>query len=148
MKTDPASRIEGLKIGADDYVCKPFEEGELLARVQAMLRIKRFYDDKAFALAAYLKYNTEDPSDLGRVYDRYAQTSTFERIPYVPAAAVQYMIDHPVDEQLAAQLKAFDFRKVVDESAVDRLVKEGFFEQVFGPGIKDEESRKAKVAFR
>jgi ABC-type nitrate/sulfonate/bicarbonate transport system substrate-binding protein len=110
--------------------------------------IKRFYDDKAFALAAYLKYNTEDPSDLGRVYDRYAQTSTFERIPYVPAAAVQYMIDHPVDEQLAAQLKAFDFRKVVDESAVDRLVKEGFFEQVFGPGIKDEESRKAKAAFR
>jgi two-component system cell cycle response regulator len=45
VKTDPASRIEGLKIGADDYVCKPFEEGELLARVQAMLRIKRFYDE-------------------------------------------------------------------------------------------------------
>jgi diguanylate cyclase (GGDEF)-like protein len=45
VKTDPASRIEGLKIGADDYVCKPFEEGELLARVHAMLRIKRFYDE-------------------------------------------------------------------------------------------------------
>jgi ABC-type nitrate/sulfonate/bicarbonate transport system substrate-binding protein len=110
--------------------------------------IKRFYDDKAFALAAYLKYNAEDPADLGRVYDRYAQTNTFERIPYVPAAAVQYMIDHPVDEQLAAQLKAFDFHKVVDESTVDRLVKEGFFEQLFGPGIKEEEARKAKLAFR
>lgn len=45
VKTDPASRVEGLKIGADDYVCKPFEEGELLARVQAMLRIKHLYDD-------------------------------------------------------------------------------------------------------
>jgi diguanylate cyclase (GGDEF)-like protein len=44
VKTDPASRVEGLKIGADDYVCKPFEETELVARVQAMLRIKRLYD--------------------------------------------------------------------------------------------------------
>jgi diguanylate cyclase (GGDEF)-like protein len=45
VKTDPASRVDGLKIGADDYVCKPFEEGELLSRVQAMLRIKHLYDE-------------------------------------------------------------------------------------------------------
>jgi hypothetical protein len=31
---------------------------------------------------------------------------------------------------------------------VDRLVKEGFFEQLFGPEIKAEEERKAKLAFR
>ena len=30
VKTDTASRVEGLRIGADDYVCKPFEEAELL----------------------------------------------------------------------------------------------------------------------
>lgn len=46
-KTDTASRIEGLKIGADDYVCKPFDEDELLARVGAMLRIKRLHDHVA-----------------------------------------------------------------------------------------------------
>ena len=44
VKTDPSSRVEGLKIGADDYVCKPFEEGELLARIRAMIRIKRLHD--------------------------------------------------------------------------------------------------------
>ena len=44
VKTDPASRVDGLKIGADDYVSKPFEEGELLARVRAMVRIKRLHD--------------------------------------------------------------------------------------------------------
>ncbi len=49
VKTDGASRIEGLKIGADDYVCKPFEEKELLARVEAMLRIKRLHDHVAAA---------------------------------------------------------------------------------------------------
>ena len=47
VKTDTASRVEGLKIGADDYVCKPFDERELVARVEAMLRIKRLHDHVA-----------------------------------------------------------------------------------------------------
>ena len=111
--------------------------------------IKRLYDDKAFAVKTYLKYNpTDDPADVARVYDLYTKAQTYERVPYVPAAAVQYMISHPVDEQLGAQLRAFDFRKVIDNSMVDRLVKEGFFEQLFGPGIKTEEQAKAKLAFR
>jgi two-component system cell cycle response regulator len=60
VKTDPASRIEGLKIGADDYVCKPFEEGELLARVGAMLRIKRFYDELQLARARLERVSVHD----------------------------------------------------------------------------------------
>jgi diguanylate cyclase (GGDEF)-like protein len=47
VKTDSQSRVEGLKIGADDYVCKPFDEAELMARVDAMLRIKRLHDHVA-----------------------------------------------------------------------------------------------------
>ncbi len=110
--------------------------------------IKRFYDDKDFALKAYVKYTGEDIGELARVYDRYAKTNTFERVPYVLEASVRYMIDHPVDDQAAAQMKAFDFHKVIDNSLVARLVREGFFEKLFGPAIKDEEERKAKSAFR
>jgi ABC-type nitrate/sulfonate/bicarbonate transport system substrate-binding protein len=110
--------------------------------------IRRFYEDKPFALRAYLKYMPDEAADLERVYDRYAKTNTFERVPYVPTAAVRYMIDHPVDEQVARQLRAFDFRTVVDNATVDRLVEEGFFEKLFGPGIKQEEDRKRKQAFR
>jgi two-component system copper resistance phosphate regulon response regulator CusR len=33
-----AQRVEGLREGADDYLCKPFAFEELLARVQALLR--------------------------------------------------------------------------------------------------------------
>lgn len=32
------NRIMGLKLGADDYIVKPFQIGELLARVEAVLR--------------------------------------------------------------------------------------------------------------
>ena len=110
--------------------------------------IQRFYADKAFALKAYLKYMPDNSADLERVYDRYSKISTFERVPYLSAAAVQYMIDHPVDEQAAAQMKKFDFHAVIDNSPVERLVREGYFEKLFGAGIKDEEARKAKQAFR
>lgn len=110
--------------------------------------IKRFYEDKDFALKAYIKYAPEDLTELARVYDRYAKTNTFERVPYVLAASVQYMIDHPVDDQAAAQMKKFDFRSIIDNSTVERLVREGFFEKLFGPGIKEEEERKSRLAFR
>ena len=36
--------IRGLDAGADDYVCKPFDVGELLARVRTQLRIKDLND--------------------------------------------------------------------------------------------------------
>jgi hypothetical protein len=121
---------------------------ELMIKVHAEA-IQRFYEDKAFAVKAYLAYNkNDDPADIARVYDRYAGTNTYERVPYLSAAAVRYMIDHPVDAQSAAQLKKFDFRTVIDNAAVDRLVRQGFFEKLYGPGIKAAEDRQAKAAFR
>ena len=35
---DESSRIEGLELGADDYLAKPFNPRELLARIRAVLR--------------------------------------------------------------------------------------------------------------
>ena len=37
-KGDPMDRIIGLELGADDYLPKPFEPRELLARIRAILR--------------------------------------------------------------------------------------------------------------
>ncbi len=37
-RTDDVDRIVGLELGADDYVCKPFNRRELLARVKNLLR--------------------------------------------------------------------------------------------------------------
>ncbi len=40
-------KIEGLGLGADDYITKPFSVGELLARVEAALRRSRIRDGRA-----------------------------------------------------------------------------------------------------
>lgn len=110
--------------------------------------IKRFYEDKAFAVKAYMVYDKQDQADVERVYDSYAKVNNYERIPFIPAAAVKYVLDHPADENIASQMRAFDFRKTIDNSLVDRLVREGFFEKLFGADIKAEEERTAKLAFR
>jgi two-component system OmpR family response regulator len=38
---DPVSRVLGLELGADDYIGKPFEPRELVARIHAVLRRTR-----------------------------------------------------------------------------------------------------------
>lgn len=119
---------------------------ELIMKAQAEA-IKRFYDDKAFAVKAYLAYDKQDPAEIGRLYDQIAKANALERVPYVMAGAIK-SITEQANSQAATQLKDFDPHKVVDNSLVDRLVKEGFFEQTFGPSIKTEQDRKSKAAFR
>jgi len=38
-EADPKDKIEGLDLGADDYITKPFQSAELLARIRAAKRI-------------------------------------------------------------------------------------------------------------
>ncbi len=120
---------------------------ELLIKAHAEA-IKRFYEDKAFAVKAYVVYDPQSQPDVERFYEIYRKGNLFERIPYVTTNAVKAVIDQQTDPQLISLMKGFDFRTVVDNSTVSRLVKEGYFENLFGAGVKAEEERKAKVAFK
>jgi ABC-type nitrate/sulfonate/bicarbonate transport system substrate-binding protein len=110
--------------------------------------IKRFYDDKAFAVDAYLAFDDKQQrADVERIYDLYAGNQAFERIPYVLAEAVNSVVAQASGQQ-ATQMKAIDFSTVVDNSVVDKLAMEGFFEKVFGASVKAEQDDRSRQAMR
>jgi two-component system alkaline phosphatase synthesis response regulator PhoP len=57
---DPETRLEGLELGADDYITKPFDLRELNLRLKRILEIKNFHEQvpneiKIGALKIYFK---------------------------------------------------------------------------------------------
>ena len=50
-KTQVVNRVVGLKLGADDYLAKPFDPTELLARIEALLR--RVHKERRIAVHTF-----------------------------------------------------------------------------------------------
>jgi diguanylate cyclase (GGDEF)-like protein len=67
VKADLDSRVAGLRIGADDFLAKPFADAEIQARAAAMLRIKSLQDQLRAAKAQLEKLSVTD--DLTGLYN-------------------------------------------------------------------------------
>jgi adenylate cyclase len=74
LRADPATRylpvvmitasgepekLAAIEVGADNFVTKPFEQAELLARVRSLLRIKRYHDTIEAQAAELAAWNRE-----------------------------------------------------------------------------------------
>jgi diguanylate cyclase (GGDEF)-like protein len=68
VKADLDSRVKGLRIGADDFLAKPFAEAEVQARAAAMLRIKSLQDQLRAAKAQLERLSVTD--GLTGLYNR------------------------------------------------------------------------------
>jgi ABC-type nitrate/sulfonate/bicarbonate transport system substrate-binding protein len=105
--------------------------------------IKRFYDDKSFATETMIKYGgARGLEDASRVYDLFKNARVLESVPY----ALKGSVDSVVERQ-GQDLRGADFTRMIDNSLVDQLVKEKFFESLFGASIRDEQQRKQGLAF-
>jgi putative two-component system response regulator len=75
---EPEDRIDGAGCGADDFLSKPVDKRQLLARVHALLRIKQFTDDldnaESVVFSLALSIEAKDPYTGGHC-DRLAAYS-------------------------------------------------------------------------
>jgi class 3 adenylate cyclase len=70
----PDQRVKGLRLGAEDYLAKPFDYRELVARVEARLRTKQEADELRAAQAA-----------IRETFARYVSPRVVERLLADPA---------------------------------------------------------------
>ena len=81
-KATQEDKVAGLDAGADDYVTKPFDSFELLARVRAMMRLKEMHDTLAEwnrTLAATVKKQVSELERMARL-KRYLSPQIAETI--------------------------------------------------------------------
>nr|WP_078381132.1 response regulator transcription factor [Sutcliffiella halmapala] len=65
-KSDELDKVRGLKLGADDYVMKPFSPKELLARIEAMLRrSKQSFFDKLTSTNVVIQKSAREVKVVG-----------------------------------------------------------------------------------
>jgi DNA-binding response OmpR family regulator len=62
----PHDKIRGLELGAVDYITKPFDSGEILARVNTQLRLRRLTNSLQLANEALMKPAAKIQHDKSR----------------------------------------------------------------------------------
>ncbi len=77
-KRDLTDRLAGLDAGADDYVTKPLSMGELVARVQALLRRRRMREQDQAADTRFGAITLQPSKRLARIEGREARLSEAE----------------------------------------------------------------------
>jgi two-component system KDP operon response regulator KdpE len=81
VRDDELSKVQGLELGADDYVTKPFSHLELLARVRAVLR-----------RAQSLPLAQEHPFTSGDIHLDFARRELSVRGHSVPLTGTEYRL--------------------------------------------------------
>ncbi|WP_066191852.1 MULTISPECIES: response regulator transcription factor [Gracilibacillus] len=114
---DTSQKVEGLTVGADDYIVKPFEPPELMARIQVQLR--HFQKAAPFHTLKFAELEIDPASHQVKVTDREIKYSPKEfELLYLLAS-------HPnrvyTREQLLDIIWGLD--EVVDIRTVDSHVR-------------------------
>lgn len=107
--------------------------------------IKRFYDDKPFAVEAYRAFDPQQPATVERLYDTYASKQILDRVPLLQKAAVESAVERVMTDNAA--VKNVDLAQVIDMGPVRKLIADGYFRKLFGADVAQEEQRKLAASY-
>ncbi len=119
---DPASRIVGLELGADDYLPKPFEPRELVARINALLRRAGMPRGAPAAdSAALVRFN-------GWTFDRLQRQLTSPQQVVVALSSAEFrllsaFVDHP--RRVLSRDRLLDLSRAPGVEVTDRAIDLG-----------------------
>ena len=83
-------KIRAIESGADDFVNKPFDQAELLARVRSLVRVKRYHDTIENQAAELARWNRELEQ---RVQDQIEQLERVGRLRrFLPAQLADLIV--------------------------------------------------------
>ena len=77
--SDAQQRVEALEAGADDFVRKPFDQSELLARVASLGRIKRYQDTISLQRSELATLNRDLEERVARQVEELERMSRLRR---------------------------------------------------------------------
>lgn len=119
---EEVDRLLGLRLGADDYVCKPFSPRELVARVNAMIRRMQWHDSKQGDAVNALAY--EGVTVDAATFMAKAQGSPLELTP-VEFRLLQTLVQQPGRVFRRDQLvqAAYEDYRVVSDRTIDSHIK-------------------------
>ncbi|MBI3622005.1 MAG: diguanylate cyclase [Nitrospirae bacterium] len=94
-ETDPNNKVKGLDLGANDYVTKPFDPGELVARVKNLLRIKELQQEveEKNAQLAELNQRLEAMAITDELTGLFNRRHFMERLKEEYARSKRYQMD-------------------------------------------------------
>ena len=109
-KGEEIDRVVGLKVGADDYVAKPFSRPELLARIEAVLRRQRRSSGESDARAETLRVG---PIEIDRERRELRISGGPVHVTTKEFELLAYLADHPgrifTRDQLLTRIWGYDY---------------------------------------